>query len=513
LVNCARVGTPTGGPKDELPPVTISAEPDFGSTYFKGNKIKISFDEYIKFKDLNKQLIISPPLKNQPDITPLGIASKYISIKILDTLKKNTTYTFNFGNAIVDNAEGNPLEQFKYVISTGSYVDSLEVKGTIAHAFEKDSPKDVLIMLYELNENFNDSIIYNQKPDYVTNTMDSTFYNLTHLKQGKFLLLALQDLNSNMTFEPKIESIGFLDEAIHTPSDTTYHLRLFKEQTPFNITKLIENKKGSLWLGYEGKWQGGIENLIDETGKEVEFITYPSPSKDSINIWYKKAVNDSLFVQYKGNKTEKYGVKLRAKEVDSLSVNINPTQTLHPRDSVFIYATNPIQKVNKEFIKITQKDSTQVDFSVDELKNPNILQLNFERTSENRYQITVLPGAITDFFDVQNDTLVSTLNTKKTETYGEIKLKINSNKSLIITLLDNKDHIVQVDYINESKEIHYTSLLPDSYKIRIVKDENNNGQWDTGNYLSRTQPEEVIYYSKVLELRANWTLSEQIKIE
>ena len=114
-VNCARKGRPNGGPKDTLSPIMVTAYPPYESINFEKKKIKLQFDEYVKFKDLNKQLIISPPLKNTPEITPIGTASKTVLIKITDTLKPDTTYSINFGNSIIDNNEGNQLGAFKYV--------------------------------------------------------------------------------------------------------------------------------------------------------------------------------------------------------------------------------------------------------------------------------------------------------------------------------------------------------------------------------------------------------------
>lgn len=97
LINCAKRTTISGGDKDTIAPKIINSLPKNFSTNFEGNEIKITFDELIKVKDINKQLIISPPMKKQPIIVPQGSASKFISIKILDTLQPNTTYSFNFG--------------------------------------------------------------------------------------------------------------------------------------------------------------------------------------------------------------------------------------------------------------------------------------------------------------------------------------------------------------------------------------------------------------------------------
>ena len=142
FTSCAKRGTITGGPKDTIAPKIVGSFPENFSTNFKGNEIKINFNELIKVKDITKQLIISPPMKKQPVIVPQGSASKFISIKILDTLQENTTYSFNFGQSISDNNENNPYSQFKYVFSTGSYIDSLTVVGKIKDAYNQkpDAP-------------------------------------------------------------------------------------------------------------------------------------------------------------------------------------------------------------------------------------------------------------------------------------------------------------------------------------------------------------------------------------
>ena len=123
FVSCAKRGSITGGDKDILPPKIISSYPKNLSTNFNEKTIKITFDEYIKVKDLQKNLIVSPLLKNPLTILPQGSVSKQLIIKIADTLKANTTYSFNFGESIIDNNENNVLKNFKYVFSTGTALD------------------------------------------------------------------------------------------------------------------------------------------------------------------------------------------------------------------------------------------------------------------------------------------------------------------------------------------------------------------------------------------------------
>lgn len=183
-----------------------------------------------KLKDIQKQLIVSPPLTLFPDIVPQGVPSKYFDIKISDTLKENTTYVFNFGQSVTDNNEGNPLPFFKYVFSTGSYIDSLSVRGRISDALEQKPDNFVTVMLYELNESYSDSVVFKERPLYVTNTLDSLRdFEISNVKAGKYLLRALKDKNSNYLYDQKSDKIAFWEEPISVPSDSVYELKLFKE--------------------------------------------------------------------------------------------------------------------------------------------------------------------------------------------------------------------------------------------------------------------------------------------
>ena len=214
--NCARKGRPSGGLKDSIAPVMVTANPPYKSINFSSKKIKISFDEYIILKNINQQLIISPPLKFLPTITPQGSASEDITIRLTDTLKENTTYTFNFGNSIQDNNEGNSLTNFKYIFSTGNYIDSLETRGTVKDAYKKDFDKSINVLLYKVDSTYTDSIIYKKKPTYIANTIDSTLFNLTNTAKGKYLLVALKEVSNNYLFNPKEDKIGFYDCLLYT---------------------------------------------------------------------------------------------------------------------------------------------------------------------------------------------------------------------------------------------------------------------------------------------------------
>ena len=288
FAQCANRGTPSGGEKDVTPPVITKSEPENYSTNFKATEIKIYFDEYIKIKDLQKQLIISPPMNLEPEVTPLGTASKYITIKIFDTLQPNTTYAFNFGESIVDNNEANPYPYYRYVFSTGTYIDSLQVNGSVEDALNQKPEEFVSVMLYEVDSTFTDSIIYKKKPKYITNTLDSTStFQLDNLKAGKYLLVALKDENSNYTFQQKEDKIGFKKEFITVPSDSNYVLKLFKEVTNFKAArpKLVSGNK--IAFGYEGNSETMKINLLSSVPEDFESNIMKDSKLDSLYYFFK----------------------------------------------------------------------------------------------------------------------------------------------------------------------------------------------------------------------------------
>ena len=179
LTNCAKRGMPEGGPKDENPPVLIKAVPEINTTRFKEKRIRLFFDEYIKLDDFRNQLVVSPPIdKNIYTINPQSGASKYIQIDINKNLPENSTYVFNFGESVVDNNEGNVLPFFKYVFSTGSYIDSLKITGNVKSVFNRKTEEYISTLLYPIDENFSDSIIYHSVPRYIGSTLDLSLIHI-----------------------------------------------------------------------------------------------------------------------------------------------------------------------------------------------------------------------------------------------------------------------------------------------------------------------------------------------
>lgn len=517
VTGCAKRGTVSGGAIDTIPPVIVRSSPDNMSTNFNGSQIRIDFSEYIKIKDVNKQLIISPPMETQPDIMPLGNASRYITIKIKDTLQPNTTYSFNFGQSITDNNEGNAYSQFKFVFSTGAYIDSLTLNGTIRDAYEKKADNFVTVMLYEANEKFNDSTIYKERPRYVTNTLDSlTKYSLQNLKEGSYYLVALKDKNNNYRYDAKSDKIGFLKNPVRVPTDTLYALELFMQQPAFKAQRPSQASSGRLVMGFEGDVKG-LKAEVKNGEQAVPSVVTKFADKDSVQIWIpRNLAADSLQVGVsKGDYTNNFNVKIKEmKTADSLSVDAVQKGLLNFRETFTLTASTPITAIDSTKIRIINKDSTAVAFTTRYRPYDQQLELDFAKQEEEKYTITLLPGALRDFYDTENDSLKYSLATRALTDYGNLRITLQNPKRfpLLLEVLNAKGEVKASFYTEKETQVNFDALLPDKYTLRVIYDDNKNGVWDSGNYLEKRQPEEVFYYPGEIDVRANWDVEQSFNL-
>ena len=509
MLNCANRGRPDGGPKDVDAPVITRSTPENFTTNFDGQEIRVYFDEYVKVKNLQKQLIISPPMDPEPTITPLGSASKYIKIIINDTLLENTTYAFNFGQSIVDNNEENPYDYYRYVLSTGDYIDSLSVKGQIFDAKERSAESYVSVMLYEVDSTFTDSIVYKQKPKYITNTLDSiTTFSIDNIKAGTYKLIALKDENGNFTFQQNGDKIGFYEGFITVPTDSLYNIKLFSEELDFDIKRPKQAAGQKIAFGYEGDYKRIRFELLGERPDDFKTRITKDEKSDTLYYWYKPNIerDSSLFKITNKTFVDTLNHRFRQLEKDSLIVRVASNNTLSFDENFRIKANIPIEKFNKQQVKIIDKDSIDVPFETafDTLRNT--YSFIFDKQESQKYNVQLLPGAIEDFFGNVNDTINVNARTKTYADYSNLRVTLQNVKSypIIVQLVNERGELQYEQFADEPRMFDFKAIEPVNYFIRVVYDTNGNRKWDTGNYLKHIQPEEIRYSNIVEETRANW---------
>ncbi len=520
IVSCAKKGSIGGGPKDETPPVFLRAIPADFSTNFKSDEIRIYFDEYITLKEAQKQIIVSPPMDPKPTITPLGGASKYIKIKFLDTLLENTTYSINFGESVVDNNEGNPNPFFRYVFSTGDFLDSLSIKGTVTDAIQKQVDPNITVALYEINENYTDSLVYNEVPRYVTNTLDSTGFSLYNLKEGKYKLIALKDASNNYLYEPKVDKIGFYDEVVTLPEDTSkvFNITLFKEVLDFKAIRPKQVSKNEFIFPFEGNADSMKIKMLSTVPNDFETRVFPDKEKDTLHYWFRPFFEaDSLIFEVENAKNYRDTLITRFKDQykDSLKVTAKYRSTL-PLNKNFSFSSNiPLDSINQDFITLTDRDTIAVPFSLEMDKRNNETEIVFEKAEANSYALTFLPEAIKDFIGNVNDTISFNFRTNKLGDYGTMFLTLENVEKypVIVQLTNEKEEVILEKIATKQEDITFDYLDPAQYLVRIIFDTNANGIWDTGNFLKGVQPEEVRYFPEPIDVRANWEIKQTFVLE
>lgn len=519
LVQCARRGNPTGGPKDVAPPVLLKAEPANMTTEFKAKKIRLYFDEFITLKEVQEQLIVSPPLKYTPEISPQGGASKFVEIKIKDTLRENTTYTFNFGQSIVDHNEGNPNSFLTYVFSTGSYIDSLTVSGVVKDAFNRKADEFISVMLYEMDTAYTDSTIFKKPPNYITNTLDSTvMFTLKNLKAGKYRIFALKDAIKNNIFDQNADKIAFTRDTVSLPTDSTYLLTLFRELQNYSIQVPSYVSRNKIIFGYYGLQEDFRVETLTTLPDSVRYKFLKEKEKDTLNFWFTPTDLDSivfLAINDKLSLIDTFSVKKRKVGTDSLVLNPNQSGALDFNKDFSIAINTPISVIDSTKFRMIDKDSVEVNFKVMIDSIENEIDIDFIPEANQNYDLTMLPGALTDFFEETNDTLNYFLSTNSLADYGNLRLNLQIDSSaypLVVQLTDQQGSLKQEIYAVKPKVFEFNNIEPSEYFLRVIFDENGNKSWDSGNFLKNIQPEKVSYYPDTLEIRANWEVEETFTI-
>lgn len=520
LFGCAKRGNPTGGPKDSIPPVLVNASPKLNSTNFDSEEIRLTFDEWVKLDKVQDQLIISPPLeKSSYEIKPLSGVTKKVFLKFLDSLAPETTYTINFGNSIQDNNENNPLTFFSYTFSTGETIDSLYIRGNTKDAFSQESDEFISLQLYRVDSLFKDSIIFKDKPTYISNTLDSTNYKFQNLKEGKYLLIALKDVDNNYFFDPFYDKIGFLDSLITLPRDSVIDLKLFKEETEIIWDKPHFINSEKIGFGYYGKLDLDKIKIESNIPDSVNYVFIKEKETDTLNLWLSRNSFDSLnFSLIETDTIKLTTVKFDRKRdslIDSLNLSPKTVNVIHLKESFKISSNIPLNKIEDSLITIRDIDSLIIPFTTSINDRLDEIDIDFEVSPSDDYSIFIKPRAIKDIRGTENDTLQYNVVSQTLEDYGNVFLDVitNNDSKYILHLIDSSSNIIrEFNNVNSNSTIIFDYIRPGKYTFRLIEDLNSNDIWDTGNYLKQVQPEPVYYFPSELDVRANWDLNETFNL-
>jgi hypothetical protein len=571
LVRCAHPLAPTGGLKDEDPPVVVESQPANYSTNFDRKNIIITFDEFVKLDNLQQQLLVSPPTDKLPEIKLRG---KSLVIKFLEDLRPETTYSVYFGDAVVDLSESNPIPGFTFVFSTGSILDSMTLTGQVRAAFDLKPAEETFVMLY-IDDNDTipvDSLPYRIRPYYITRTNKLGFYRFQNLRNEQYKMFALTDMNSNFIFDMPGEAIAYADsmikpEFIKPPvidtlvkidsltvqpvdslleisdkkpeinrdsliqmTDNSRFLYLFNEvDSTQKLLRAELTKAGLITFAFRYPARDILVESMHPLPDSFQLLKYYSKNADSLYWYFSQHVLDSLTIHVTHdtliNDTINMSLTPRAKPVkrgskkDVVSDALQFTSTAKNKKldldkPLILNFEEPVMNYQMRDTNrfISNKDTLYNQLSFTKLDSIGLhYRLNEEFEAGGSYDISVPDSVFFGFSGKKNDTILISFKVPTLEDYGKliVELQLDSAEKLIVQLINPKELVLEEKVVINSGKVIFSNLTPGKYKIKAIQDRNGNGRWDTGNYLQKIQPERVLYFTKELDIRANWDFEEE----
>lgn len=521
LFSCARVGNPNGGAKDSLAPKFLRSNIDTTRVNVSQNlkELRLDFDEYVSLKDINKNLRISPEIKKIKKILPSGLANKYVLIQWEDSLKANTTYNFNFGNAIVDNNEGNILPYFNFAFSTGEKLDDLFVSGTVTDGvtFKKKEaePKEnrLVVGLYDAVENLD----FKQKPNYITKVDEENYFEVNYLKKGDYYIIAFDDDNQNSVYDPGKEKVGFLKDKISLDSISLRGLKLkiypSKKAVKYKDYKSVN---GGLLLNFEGNPDKVDVKSISDELKEYK-VTH-APKSDSVNIWFtpennnfpKEQLTNQLKISYATEaKSDTIPVSYKATKLD-FKLSNKDGNLLVPENAFRIESSLPLDRLDTNAWKL-ESDSISQNFTAKiSEKNPFIILINSDFKPGKKYVLSVAKESVFSYYTSNDKSAYQfQFEADKPENYGGFKVTLSNKPSakFWIELLDEKGEVKYSKFTDDAV-ISFSNLKPATYSVRIKVDHNGNGSWDEADFANKILAEDVYIFDKEVIARPLWIIEE-----
>lgn len=517
--HCASIQQPMGGPKDSIPPKILKETPPNLSRNFKGTEIVIQFDEFVKLQNELKEISLTPDM----DKTPIyKVKKKNLVITLPDTLEEKTTYTINFGKAIGDFNEGNPLLNYSYVFATGNEIDSLNISGKVTNALTLEDEKETIVMLIPISQ---DSIFGKKKANIFTLTDSSGTFKLKNLKEDTYRIYALKEKNNDRIFNSDEEEIGFLTDSFHLNRDTN-NIKLAISKPVVKDFRLIDRKiqkNGTINFIFNKPLNNpSINILVPENLNENKLINY-SLKNDSASLWLSDMAFDSLKVELVENKTPLDTVVIRRSKNEKydrdliITDNLN-SQKVNKITHIILNSTAPIKSANKANIILTEDSIQRTNFQLfpDSTNNQKYI-IRYAWRAKRNYELELKDEAFLGFFGEKSKIVKRKFTLDETENFGDIILKVNTpdtigNQYLVQITNDKKDIIYESRSITKSEKLIYKQFPGGKYTIRIVYDINRNKQWDPADIENKKQPEKVWYHSKTVTVRPNWEQEELIDI-
>lgn len=495
LVGCAEVVPLTGGPSDNQAalPVDGTQNPEQGALHVNQNELRVKFNEFFTLNDPANTVVMNP------NAGKLEVTSnkRDLSVKWDGPLQPNTTYIIQMNGTIRDlNEKNDTIHQF--VFSTGDEIDSLKIRGIVTDAFSNKPSTAFTIGLYDSLKD-----PYKHAPVYICKSNDKGEFEFSYLKPGQYSLFAFLDSNKDRL--PSIgEDIAFSTELVSSKDSIFSHILASKPKSPLKQLQVKILNPGTFYAS--GKEIN--ESRLSINSQPVQLIKRFAP--DSVLFALPDSSNDVYtFIDGEDTITKIIPQKDRNKNFSVINKVYKSAWTLG--DTLLFETNELIDKIDTSLIIV--EDKTKLRVKSDFLFSGN--QIQIIPKSEISFDLIVhfKMGALKGKTNV-NDSIKVELKTYRTSDLSNLKLNIESLKGRwIIQLMDGTNAIRTFLKTDSDSIINWNNLIPAVYQIRCIKDVNENGKWDTGNWELKSQPEQVVRFEIKSKLRPNWDIEEILELK
>lgn len=567
---CANIGMPSGGPRDEDPPILVSANPMPGSLNVNKNKITLTFNELVNVKDAFSKVVVSPTSKSTPRIASSG---RNVTIEF-DSLAPNTTYTVDFADAIEDNNEGNKIPSFAYSFSTGPMIDTLRIAGRVLEARTLEPRQGILVGVHS---NLNDTAFTGQRFLRVAKTDDRGQFTIRGLAPGKYRVFALDDKDNDYRYSSPEEDMAFYDFIVEpysratTATDTIFNVLTGLPDTvvtrartqflpndillrTFNsgirqqyLTKYERPDSSRVFLKFNTAMEQlpvikvvGFDDIssigtLESSSKLDSLVFWLSPElmrMDSLqlSVAYNRSdpqmvttfVNDTLNFYLKRQPVKKNTKKKKISAADSIAAITTAFEVKSPGQQDVnkpIYIESPIPLAVFDTTRVhlsVMKDSVyrpvegKFTFTVPNPNEPRKYAVDYPWDYGTSYKVDIDTIAAVSIYGKPTRPLSYEFKTRAADEYCSLQFRMSGLRGTpaFVELLNNSDAVVRTEPVGSNGLAYFPYLMPGRYYARVILDLNGNGEYDTGNYAKDQQPELAYYYPKAINLKKNWDIEE-----
>ena len=535
LAGCANRGIgPQGGPRDSIPPSPLHSDPENGALNFRGNKIDVAFNEYLQLNNISQNLLMSPPQQHAPEVKARG---KHLIVQFEDTLKENTTYTLDFGNAVCDFTERNPTVNYTFAFSTGPIIDTLQLSGHVFDAENLNPVKGITVGVYA---NLDDSAFSRLPFDRIGRSDSLGAFRIGNMKEGTYRLYAVEDISRDYRLTPG-EPLAYADETVSPAAQTDSMLTLWlfsEQQQRLYLLRTTREKQHKIQIAFSAT-PDSLPELRPLSDSLHYYISY-NKTLDTLTIWLTDSMSimqDSLFIEARYRRTDSLyhlewttdtlravwrtprlsakaqQLMLKRQQNRKVDLKSNARSGFDIYDTLRIYSTTPLLDFIADSMHLYERVDTllkPVVFKVAPTDTlPMQLALLASLKAGRKYELHIDSAALHDVYGAPNKKEQFTLQLKTPEDYSTLRVKLNPYlPKARIQVLNSRDEVVR-ELPADPSGAFFRYLKPDAYYIRLYLDEDGDKRWTTGSWEEHRQPEGVYYFPAKIQTKPNWDFEEE----